>query len=165
MTRAALGWSAAALLLALACAGPRVAEAPLRIAELEGGDAARRASLRLVVEGLDADVEGQARLALGHYERALQVDPGNPLAYLALARHALEHGDPARALEALDQAELLLESQGERSESVEPHLIGLRGGAAAAEGRASEAAVLLANADALAPSVWGDGRLDADELR
>ena len=144
---------------------PRPVE-PLRLHEVVGeGDAARRASQRLVLEGLALDAKGQARLARTSYERALQVDVNNPFAYLALARQAVEAGEGASALEYLEQAELLLASEDLRSPRVEPHLVGLRGAALLAKGDASGAQVWLARASTLAPKVWTDGRLSAAELR
>lgn len=138
----------------------------MRLSELSSeGDATRRASLRLVSRGLEADALAQGQRALGHYERAIQIDPTNPFAYLVLARHYVEASDPERALEYLDQAELLIDAEGLRSPRVEPHLLGLRGAALASTGRVVEASDLLARARELAPSVWGDARLSADELR
>jgi tetratricopeptide (TPR) repeat protein len=135
---------------------------PLRISHVAGhGDPARRASQRLVLEGLDADARGRVQAALGQYERALQVDPTNPFAYLALARHEVQWGSPHRALEVLAQAETLLSA----AAGVEAHLVGLRGAALMALGRSAEAAPLLTRARSLAPQVWADGRLDASELR
>jgi tetratricopeptide (TPR) repeat protein len=118
-----------------------------------------------VLQGLASDVDGNARLARRSYERALQVDANNPFAYLALARQAIEVGDGPSALEYLDQAELLLEAENLRSPGVEPHLAGLRGAALHVRGDARAASELLAHASELAPSVWGDGELSADELR
>jgi tetratricopeptide (TPR) repeat protein len=138
---------------------------PLRISQIAGqGDPARRASQRLLLQGLEEDAQGRARAALGQYERALQVDPTNPFAYLALARHEVEWGSPHRALEVLAQAETLLATDAD-SLRVEAHLVGLRGASLAALGRSAEAAALLARARSLAPAVWADGRLDAAELR
>jgi tetratricopeptide (TPR) repeat protein len=161
---------AAALALA-GCAGfrPRFATItaePLRLHEIAGeGDAARRASQRLVLQGLTYDAGGRARLARTSYERALQVDANNPFAYLALARQSVESGDGGSALEYLDQAELLLAAEDLRSPRVEPHLAGLRGAALRSRGDARSASDLLARASDLAPSVWDDGALSADELR
>jgi tetratricopeptide (TPR) repeat protein len=139
---------------------------PLRLHEIAGeGDAARRASQRLVLEGLASDAKGQARLARRSYERALQVDANNPFAYLALARQAVEAGDTASAFEYLEQSELLLGAEDLRSPRVEPHLAGLRGAALRARGDERAASPLLAQASDLAPIVWGDGELSADELR
>jgi Tfp pilus assembly protein PilF len=139
---------------------------PLRIHEIAGeADAARRASQRLVLEGLTSDAQGQTRLARRSYERALQVDPNNPFAYLALARQAVEGDDGATALEYLEQAELLLGAEDLRSPRVEPHLTGLRGAALLARGDPRRASALLDEASQLAPSVWDDGQLSADELR
>ena len=162
------GLAAAALLAG--CAGRASMFAPkpepLRISEVAGeGDAARRASQRLVLQGLASDAEGNARLARRSYERALQVDANNPFAYLAHARQAVEAGDGASALEYLDQAELLLAAEEARSPRVEPHLEGLRGAALQESGDTRRASELLAHASESAPSVWGDGRLTADELR
>lgn len=138
---------------------------PLHLHEIAGeGDAARRASQRLVLQGLASDAKGDARLGRRSYERALQVDANNPFAYLALARQAVEGGDATSALEYLEQAELLLDADELRSPRVEPHLAGLRGAALLAQGdkRGGE---LLAQASELAPSVWEDGQLSAEELR
>ncbi len=155
------------LVLMLGCAtdgrlggGP----AALRYSELaDEGDATRRASLRLCADGLDADVDGRRAAALGQYERAIQIDPTNPYAYLVLARHELEEGDPMRALEYLNQAEMLLESENARSREVEAHLVGLRGAALRDMGDAGEG--YLEQARRLAPAVWDDGQLTAAELR
>jgi tetratricopeptide (TPR) repeat protein len=127
------------------------------------GDATRRASVRLCLLGLEADEAGRASLAESHYERAIQIDPTNPFAYLALARHALDVDEPVRALEYLNQAEVLLESQAARSPRVEPHLAGLRGAALRMDGRGGDD--LLDDAARLSPSVWSDGQLSAAELR
>ena len=155
------------LLLVLGCAtGGRLGGgAPaLRLSELANeGDATRRASLRLCVDGLDAAAAGHPGAALGQYERAIQIDPTNPYAYLVLARHELEAGDPLRALEYLNQAEMLLESENARSPEVEAHLVGLRGAALRATGRAGDGD--LEQARRLAPAVWDDGQLTAAELR
>jgi len=139
---------------------------PFRLAALAGeGDAARRASVRLVLDGLEADQAGDAAGATTLYQRALQVDPANPYAYLALARSQLERGDPARALSFLDKAEALLSAQRARDPSVEALIVGMRAEALGDTGREQEAAPLRARARALAPKTWSDGRLDAAELR
>jgi tetratricopeptide (TPR) repeat protein len=127
------------------------------------GDPARRASLRLVLQGLDEDEEGRRRAALSSYERAIQLDSTNPYAYLALARHEVEAARWNRALEALDQAELLFGPEG--APGVEAHLAGLRGAAGLAKGYGADAEALLDRAGSLAPEVWGDGFLTAGELR
>lgn len=129
------------------------------------GDPTRRASLGLVLDGLDADVVADLRRAQGLYARALQVDSGNPYAYLALARHHVAQGDSERALEHLARTEDLLDAYQLMSPRVEVHLVGLRGVALLQEGRSVEAAPLLARAAADAPDVWGDGKLTARELR
>jgi hypothetical protein len=137
---------------------------PLRLHEIAGeGDAARRASQRLVLQGLDSDAQGKTRLARHSYERALQVDANNPFAYLALARQAVE---VATGVGSIPRAGgLLLGAEDLRSPRVEPHLAGLRGGALRARGDSDGASALLAQASDLAPSVWDDGRLSAEELR
>ena len=159
--------SAVALLLALGCASrfaPSGREDSLRLSELDGGgDATRRASLRLCVEGLDAEIAGRSDSASVYYERAIQLDPTNPYAYLVLARHQLEMGDPEEALGYLDRAQQLLDAERARSPGVDAHLAGLRGAALDAAGR--DGAEHLSYARRTAPSVWGDGRLSAAELR
>jgi tetratricopeptide (TPR) repeat protein len=150
------------------CAGPARAprNAVLRIAEIDHlGDDRRQASMRLVVEGLDAEIASTPQRALSRYQRAIQTDPGNPFAYLALARYYAGIADPERALEHLDRAQSLLDPDGDLYRRAEPHLRGLRGWALAEAGRSADAGPLLAEARRLAPSVWGDGRLDASELR
>ena len=155
------------LVLMLGCAtGGRLGGGPeaLRFSELaDEGDATRRASLRLCANGLDADVDGRRVTALGQYERAIRIDATNPYAYLVLARHELEAGDPVRALEYLNQSEMLLESENARSQDVEAHLVGLRGAALRDMGGAGEG--YLEEARRLAPAVWDDGQLTAAELR
>jgi len=156
-----------ALVLALGCATsgrPGGGEDALRLSELaDQGDWKRRASLRLCLDGLDAASAGRSIAALGQYDRAIQIDPTNPYAYLVLARHEVEAGDPVRALEYLDQSEMLLESENARSPEVEAHLLGLRGAALRETGRDGDA--YLERARRLAPAVWEDGRLSAAELR
>ena len=138
----------------------------LRVSEaVEQGDAARRASMGLVVQGLDADGEYRFRRAQGSYERAIQVDPTNPYAYLALARHHLDGGDFTQAANLIDQAAALFEAEGIRSPRVEVHLVGLRGWESDRSGRSSEAVPLRNRAAAQAPDVWGDGYLRPEELR
>ncbi len=146
--------------------GPLGETGPLRISEVQGlGDGSRRASTRLVLLGLDFDEESEADRALNEYERAIQIDPTNPYAYLAIARFYTDLFQPRRILESLDQAELLLTSQDVSSPRVEPHLVGLRGMALLAAGRFREASRLLGRARKLAPSVWNDARLSPDELK
>jgi len=162
--------TALGLALTLGCAvrgpGGALRTSPLRISEMaDDGDVTRRASTRLVLSGLVSDAQGSSSLALSQYERAIQIDPPNAFAYLALARHYADRSDPERTLEYLAQAELLLESQGVSFPRVEPHLSGLRGSALHTAGRPDEAELLLDHARALAPSVWGDGRLSPEELR
>ena len=143
---------------------PLPRESSLRLSDaVQDGDATRRASMRLLLQGLDADVAGRSNAALSSYERAIQIDATNPYAYLALARHEVdaEHWD--RASEALDQAALLFGEEG--APGVEAHLDGLRGAAALGKGYGAEAEPLLDRASRLAPSVWSDGRLSPEELR
>ena len=150
----------------LACAGLRGNRVtPVRLSELSrDGDPVRRASVGLVRQGLSADAGSQRSRAVGYYERAVQIDPTNPWAYLALARHYTDQ-DPERALQYLDQAEILLDTEGVLSPRVEPHLLGLRGEALLASGRAAEGASLIAEAQSRAPSIWSDGHLSAHELQ
>jgi tetratricopeptide (TPR) repeat protein len=121
--------------------------------------------MRLVVEGLDAELASTPQRALGRYERAIQIAPSNPFVYLTLARYYAALADPERALEHLDRAQSLLDPNSAVYRRAEPHLLGLRGWALAEAGRSAEAGPLLAEARRLAPPVWGDGRLDASELR
>jgi tetratricopeptide (TPR) repeat protein len=143
---------------------PPPAGGSLRVSEaaLEG-DATRRASLRLVLQGLDEDGGGRTDRALSSYERAIQIDSTNPYAYLALARHEVDAERWDRALEALDQAELLFGA--EETPGLEPHLAGLRGAAKLGKGYGGDAGVLLDRAGRIAPDVWADGHLSAAELR
>jgi len=139
---------------------------PLRLSELAGrGDAQRRSSLELVLEGLDADAAGRPHAARADYENALRIDPTNPWAYVALARHHVVGTTPQRALDFLDQARALLEGQGDWSPRAEAHVVGLRGASLVASGRASAGLPLLERARELSPRVWSDGHLDARELR
>jgi tetratricopeptide (TPR) repeat protein len=169
MSRAAAAALLVALLAGCSATGalsPAPTVEPIVLSEMAGrGDPARRASQRLVLDGLDEDEAARPAAALAQYERALQVDPTNPWAWLALARHEIDEGDPARALSFLDKAEALLRSDGTDPLRVEPHLVGLRGEAFTALGRTREGLELLRRARASAPAVWSDGRLDAAELR
>jgi hypothetical protein len=168
----------AALLLAAAvgCAGSAQRVAPvrggaLRISEVVGkGDPMRRASTRLVLQGLAA---ADPQRGPSHFERAIKIDATNPYAYLALAAFEVQWGNAERGRQALDQAELLLESQQLASPRVVPHLVGLRGRADLRSGSqaravttgAAQGEALLERARRLAPDVWGDGWLSAAELR
>jgi tetratricopeptide (TPR) repeat protein len=166
MRRPVRPWFMLPLLLALACGG-RMAGAPVEPMSLSqvsvSDDPVRRASLRLCVSGLDADAEGRRTAALGQYERAIQIDPTNPYAYFALARHEVDGGDPERSLEYLDQAEMLIAAEGALSPGAEANLAGLRGAARIALGE--DGGAELREAQRLAPDVWNDGRLDPEELR
>jgi len=157
----------ALLLLATpGCAGRSAGPAaePLRLSAVgDSADPVRRASLRLCVSGLDADAEGRRTSALGQYERAIQIDATNPYAYVALARHEVDGGDPARALQYLDRAQVLMESEDVLSPGAEANLAGLRGLARIALGE--DGGPQLRDARRLAPAVWDDGRLDPEELR
>ena len=147
----------------LPLAPPRESSLHLSDAALVG-DATRRASMRLLLQGLDADSAGRANAAQSSYERAIQIDATNPYAYLALARHEVEAEQWDRALEALDQADQLF-AQEDDAQGAEAHLAGLRGAAALGKGYGAEAEPLLDRASQLSPSTWADGQLSAEELR
>jgi len=159
------------LLLALLATGCAIApalrpEPVLHIEDVVGeGDEMRRASVRLVLEGLDADEAGRSERARGLYQRALQVDSGNPYAYLALARQSVARGEPELSLEYVARAEDLFDADGLRTPGVEMHLEGLRGAALSLSDAGDRGADLLERAATRAPEIWGDGHLDADELR
>ena len=121
--------------------------------------------MRLVLGGVDEDQALRPAQALALYERALQVDPNNPFAYLALARHHVDGADPQRALAFLDKADALLAQSDRRSPGLEANLVGIRGSALYASGRVDSALPLLERARRLSPTVWDDARLDAWELR
>jgi tetratricopeptide (TPR) repeat protein len=172
MARATLkhpGARTVALLLVFAwtagCQVPRAIGLPgeaLRLSRVAGtGDPARRASMRLVLSGLDADEAGRSAEASSHYERALQVDPTNPYAWLALARQEVFEGDPDRGLANLDKAETLLASD----EAAAAHLAGIRAAGLRAVGQPGLAEPFLREARERAPAAWADGKLDAAELR
>ena len=153
------------LTLLVGCTTPLRHSKPLRVSDVsDEGDAARRASTRLVVEGLDSDAAAQPTLAVSQYERAIQIDPTNPYVYLAMARHHVDDA-PQLSLSYLDQAAILFQAIPDLSPRVEAHLIGLRGAALVVLNREGDAAPLLARAGDLAPSVWHDARLSADELK
>ncbi len=150
------------------CAGPGRAPrgAALRISDVDRmGDARTQASTRLVVEGLDAELASAPQRALSRYARAIQIDPNNPLPYLALARYYAQAADSERALEHLDRTQSLLDPEGELYAGAAPHLLGLRGWVFEESGQSTAADPLLEKARQLAPAVWADGRLDASELR
>ncbi len=147
----------------LACQIPRgvVGVEPLSLSRVAGeGDPARRASMRLVMGGLESDGEGRGVEASSRYQRALQVDPTNPYAWLALARQEVFEGDAERGLAHLDKARALLGAD----ERATAHLVGLRGAALVALGQPRLGEPFLQEARQLAPVVWGDGKLDASEL-
>ena len=129
----------------------------------ERGDARRRASTRLVLDGLDIGGFGREAEAMAQFGQAIQIDPSNPLAYLAMARQETFHGDPRRALAYLDKARATFGRSADGMLAT-AHLRGLEGVSLAALGREQEADRLLDEARALA-RVWSDGRLDAAELR
>ena len=137
----------------------------VRLSQLaRSGDPPRRASTRLLLQGLDADAAGRGAEALSQYELALQVDPNNPYAYLCLARHEVDQGDPERAIDYLDKADALLSVE-PGAAGVRVHVTGLRGAALWQQGRRDEARPYLEAARRAAPRTWGDGQLDAGELR
>lgn len=149
----------------LACRSPQPSPAqvtPLRLSEVQTTDNVRRASLRLCAEGLREDLRGKKVPARSQYERAMRIDPTNPWAYLVMARHEAFTGDASSALEFLEQAETLLGDEGANSPRVAPHLDGLRG--AALDATSGAGRLYLDRAAESAPDVWGDGRLDPDEL-
>ncbi len=173
-TEAARKWWLWGLLAVLLCSSscaihfrrPTTTVEALRISEVVSeGDAARRASNRLVVKGLDADSQQQSDRALGIYEEALRVDATNPYAYLAIARHHVDGDDPTWALSFVDKAGSLFRADGGVSPRVEPHLVGLRGQALYASGQIDAGLPLLEQAWTVAPDVWADGQLSASELR
>jgi len=138
----------------------------LRLSELaDSGDPERRSSMDLVLQGLGDDADMQSARALSSYENALRVDPSNPYAYLALARHHAYGSDPARALPYLDKCHSLLRAQGAWSPRVEAHVEGLRGAALVAAGRARDGRAHLERARELDALAWGDEYLAASELR
>lgn len=128
-------------------------------------DSARDASLRLVVAGLDEDALGEPSRALASYQRAIRVDPTNPFAFLALARHHLEDGSLDEASAFLDQARSLFEAEQTLGPSVDVWGLGLRAGIERGRGQDDRADALFDRARALSPSIWGDERLSAAELR
>ena len=153
-------------LFEIGCAGLRTPPPqPLRLVTvMEEGDAQRRASSRLTARGLSADAAGRPVEALANYERALAVDSSNPHAYLAIARFEATDGDAEQALAFLDKAAALYEVE-PGGELADAHLEGLRGVALRRLGQAENARPYLENASRLAPDAWGDGSLDAQELR
>jgi len=164
-------WLAACIAtLAVGCARPSYAppapvEPPWRLAlVVEEGDPARRASNRLLEEALGPELADTPR-GVERIRRALQVDPTNPWAYLALAREEVARDRPDHALQAVDQAEARLLLEGSLTPRVEVHLIGLRGEAYRTGEDFERAAPLLTEAARRSPVVWGDGRLAASELR
>ncbi len=131
---------------------------------LNQGDPARKASMRLVVQGLQSDEHQEYPAARAAYERAIQVDATNPWAYLVLARFYVQQGEVSRVNSLLDQAAALFEAQGLREPRVGVHLLGLRGSAFVLEGRSADGTLYLERAQELAPGVWGDDQLEAGEL-
>ena len=117
--------------------------------------------MRLVLSGLDSDEAGRSAEASSLYERALQVDPTNPYAWLALARQEVFEGDPDRGLADLDKADALLASD----VGAAAHLAGIRAAGLRAVGQPALAEPFMREARERAPDVWADGKLDAAELR
>jgi len=163
--RHALWWLFLGAGIAMSCRLPTAQPLPgepLRLSQLAtSGDAARRASMRLVLSGLDADGAGRPGEASSLYQRSLQVDATNPYAWLALARQEVFEGDPERGLVHLEKAEALLASNPDAA----AHLAGIRGAGMRALGQASLAEPYLREARERAPDLWADGKLDALELR
>jgi len=163
---AALALCAIGLAGGCALAPTRAPQPAMHIRDVaHDGDETRRASQQLVLEGLRADSAHEPERARSLYQRALQVDSGNPYAYLALARQSAEEDEPELVLQYVDRAEDLLSADGDHSPGAEVHLEGLRGLALAQTGETVQARELLERAAQSAPDVWGDGHLDADELR
>ena len=159
----------ALLALASGCiVTPRTTEvvAPVRPPALrisgvaQEGDARRRASTQLVLDGLASEMRGSGREAAARYGDALRVDANNPFAALAFARFEIFAGDADRGLAHLDRYAALAGAGADAA-----HLSGLRGAALARLGKRALAQPYLQEASALAPAVWGDARLDARELR
>lgn len=132
---------------------------------VDEGDATRRASQRLLVEGLRADAAGADSAAKGKYERALQLDATNPYVYLVFARFELERRNLPQAAAFLERASSMLGGEQESAggsnssrEGMEVHLLGMRGVIEGGNNRASD------DARRMSPRVWGDGHLSAEEL-
>ncbi len=137
---------------------------PFHLAEhLEEGSPSWRASMHLVAEGLRVEAEGRPGEAVERYDRALQLEPANPYAFLAIARYLAEHGRPDTALGHLEQAEALLASRG-TPPGLRPHLRGLRGFVLRELGDREGGTRLLDEARRDAPDAWADGFLEAEEL-
>lgn len=156
----------------VACAGlnlpsaHRANERPLTVSAAVGlTDSTRDASLRLVIAGLDLDQAGNASRALASYQRAVRLDPTNPFAYLALARHHVEAGSLDQASAFLDQARSLFEAEQQLGPAVDVWGIGLRAWIDRAEARDELADSRFEAARELSPEIWGDERLSAAELR
>jgi tetratricopeptide (TPR) repeat protein len=167
--RLARACACVSLAFASACiVTPRTSSVPavilpaLRIsAAAQDGDARRRASTQLVLDGLASEAAGNTREAVARYEDALKVDANNPLAALAFARFEIFAGDADRGLAHLDRYEALAGSRADAA----AHVAGLRGAALLRLGKRGLALPYLEEARSLAPTVWGDARLDARELR
>ena len=137
----------------------------IRLSELvDQGDPVRRASHRLLIEGLEADAAGAHARAKGRYERAMQLDSTNPYVYLTFARFEVERQRPAQARAYLDKTYALFDASGGLPHRVEAHVIGLSGAVEAIRGNRTGAARELERARRLAPAVWGDAYLSAEEL-
>ena len=145
---------------------PPAPEPPLTASAALGRyDARRDGSLRLVIEGLEADAAGVPSRALASYQRAVRLDATNPIAFLALARHHVATGNPEDASAFLDQARALFESEGELGSSVDVWGVGLRAWIDRAQGREDDADSRFDAARELSPEIWRDELLSADELR
>lgn len=141
---------------------PRVE--PFRISDIvTEGDATRRASSRLLLRALEADVARDSHRARSLFQRALQVDSTNPYAFLTLARFEAQHGSVEQGLSYLGQADALLMLE-EAPGGALIHAQGLRGSLLRRAGDAGSEPLLGAAAAAL-PDAWADGQLDASELR
>lgn len=154
------------------CAGVKLAavlrpsEPPLTATAALGlTDSARDASLRLVIVGLDDDSAGRPTRALASYQRAVRLDPTNPFAYLALARHYVENDSPDEADAFLDQARSIFESEQQLGPAVDVWGIGLRAWIDREQHRDEQADLRFNEARALSPEIWRDEKLSAAELR
>ena len=144
-------------------AGDRSTLPPIRDAldEVAGAYESTAPRYEALVDTLEA---GDPARAAESYERAMQVDPNNPYVYLVFARHEVDRRRPGRAESFLEQSRALFESSGGVPVLVEAHFVGMQGAVAVLRGQRAVAARELTHARKLAPGVWGDGYLTAQEL-
>ena len=166
-------WCVGLILLGSSCA-PQEGTSPTSLASPEPsfhlselirkGDARRQASTGLVLTGLDFDQNGRPDRAAAQYQLAIQLDPSNPLAYLAFARHFCDNSNPLQSLSYLDKLENLQPIH-QLPHGVRAHVAGIRGWALLEDGNLERAIPYLRQARSLAPSTWADARLSPEELR